>query len=325
MIVALWIASPLLARFLSARSLPGKPEQANETEFLRGIALATWRYFADLSRPGEHWLVPDNIQQAPENVAYQSSPTNMGLQLTSTVAAFDFGYLNHQELADRAGNVLETLGRMERYKGHFYNWYNTRTLEVMSPRYVSTVDSGNLAAALLTLKQACLQVPHQPIVDVKLIAGIHDCCLRVRNTLPSSMRGTAIMRPVAALMRLLECRPTNLLFWKGMLADVAATVAELNPHLDWACDYLEARDSRSAGELRYWQRVLNERTDAAIEGLCSLAPWLASPYEAELRARAANPQFRALMNAASTIPLLSGMPEAYDAVAAAMEELLART
>jgi cyclic beta-1,2-glucan synthetase len=322
-VVGLWIVSPLIARFISARPSSGNPEQPNEIEFLREIALSTWRYFADLSRPAEHWLVPDNIQQAPENVAHQSSPTNIGLQLTAAVAAFDFGYLNHQELAERLEKVTATLGRMERYKGHFYNWYNTRTLEILSPRYISTVDSGNLAAALLTLKQACLQVPNQPIIDVKLIAGLRDCCLRLRNMLPSSIRGTAIMRPIAGLLRLLECRPTNLLFWKGMLTDVASTVAELKPHMEWACDYLEARDSDSAAELRYWNRVLNERIQAAVEGLSSLAPWVARPCEAELRVRAANPRFQDLITAASSIPVLTEMPAAYDAVAKAAGQLLA--
>jgi len=321
-VIALWIASPAIAQFLSAPPSSGKPDQPNETEFLRGIALNTWRFFADLSTQADHYLVPDNIQQAPDNVAHQCSPTNIGLQLASTVAAFDFGYLNHQELADRIGKTMETLGRMERYKGHFYNWYDTQSLEILSPRYVSTVDSGNLAAALLTLKQSCLQVTHQPLVDVKLIAGLRDCCLRVRNTLPPSLRGMAIMRPLAGLLRLLDCRPTNLLYWKGVLTDVASTVAALNPHLDWACDRLAARDSATAAELRCWQRVLSERVDAAIEGLSSLAPWLATPYEVELRSRAANPQFEDLIAAASTVPELSEMPAAYDAVEFAAERLL---
>jgi cyclic beta-1,2-glucan synthetase len=322
-IIALWIASPAIAQFLSARPSSGKPDQPNETEFLRDLALKTWRFFADLSTPQDHWLVPDNIQQAPDNVAHQCSPTNIGLQLASTVAAFDFGYLNHQELASRVGSVLDTLGRMERYKGHFYNWYDTRTLELLRPRYVSTVDSGNLAAALVTLKQSCLQVTHQPIIDVKIIAGLRDCCLRVRNTIPGSLRGMSIMRPISSLLRLLDCRPANLLYWKGVLSDVAATVGDLNPHLNWTCDRLDARDTAAAAELRYWQRVLNERVDAALAGLCSLAPWLASPYEAELRSRAANPQFQSLIAAVSAVPHLDEMPAACDAVEFAVERLLA--
>lgn len=322
-VAALWIVSPLIARFVSAKPSTSKREHPNETEFLRQLSLATWRYFADLSQPDQHWLVPDNVQQAPENVAYQSSPTNFGLQLTATVAAFDFGYLNHGEVAERLDNVLRTLDQMERHNGHFYNWYNTRTLEVLAPRYVSTVDSGNLAAALLTLKQACLQASHRPIIDGKLTAGLRDCCLRVRDTLPPAMRGAAVMRPLAALLRLLECQPTNLLFWKGMLTDVASVASEMNPHLDWVCEYLDARDSRASAEVRYWRDVLNERIQAAIDGLSALAPWVAGPFEAELRARATNPQFRTLIAAASSIPSLAEMPAAYDAVSKAVAQILA--
>ncbi|MGH7087872.1 MAG: hypothetical protein ACREFQ_03140, partial [Stellaceae bacterium] len=247
----------------------------------------------------------------------------MGLQLSSIVAAGDFGYLTQQEMAARLGEVLDTLSCLEKYRGHFFNWYDIRTLETLAPRFISMVDSGNLAAALVALKQACAEMPGQPLAGPSLLAGLRDHCIRLRNALPVSVRGTAIMTRIAALIRLLEGKPTNLLFWKGTLGDVAAILRDLNLHADWACEYLEARN-HSATEVRYWQRTLNERVDAAGEELCALAPWLSRPFEAEIRARAANAAFEDLISAVSRVPPFAELAASYDAVENAIRRLLDR-
>src|SRR5207244_11070263 len=110
----------------------------------------------------------------------------MGLQLASEVAAYDFGYLTPHEQAARIGNILDSMDRLERCRGHFYNWYDTRTLAPLPPRYVSTVDSGNLAAALLTLKQACEGVPKRGLLPPGLLEALRDHCLLLRNAVPFS-------------------------------------------------------------------------------------------------------------------------------------------
>ena len=122
-----------------------------------------------------HWLPPDNYQEAPiEALARRTSPTNMGLSLLANLTAYDFGYINMSQLLTRTANTLQTMTKLERYRGHLYNWYNTETLAPLLPRYVSTVDSGNLAGHLLTLRQGLLALPDAPLLNVRYLDGLED-------------------------------------------------------------------------------------------------------------------------------------------------------
>src|SRR5262249_49582434 len=123
----------------------------------------------------DHWLPPDNFQQDPKGqVAHRTSPTNQGLYLLSTLAAHDFGYLSLPALAERLEQTFDTLDRLERYRGHFLNWYDTRTLQVLQPAYVSTVDSGNLLGCLLTLRQGLYAKTRAALDVATLRAGLLD-------------------------------------------------------------------------------------------------------------------------------------------------------
>src|SRR3954462_1403689 len=116
------------------------------------LARRTWRYFEEFVTAEDNWLPPDNIQLNPDLViAPRTSPTNIGMSLLADLAAYDFGYCSIAQLLERTQRTFETLSRMERYRGHFFNWYDTRTLDSLHPRYVSMVDSGNLVANLLVL------------------------------------------------------------------------------------------------------------------------------------------------------------------------------
>ncbi len=137
---------------------------------LRGTARLTWSFFERFVTAEDNHLPPDNFQEDPQPVvAHRTSPTNMGLYLLSTVAARDFGWLGLRATCDRLRATLATMQKLERHRGHFLNWYDTRSQAALLPRYVSTVDSGNLAGHLLTLRQACLEMRHAPLV---LPAGI---------------------------------------------------------------------------------------------------------------------------------------------------------
>jgi cyclic beta-1,2-glucan synthetase len=175
--VVLWIGSPWLVRLTAKAplSLAHRELSAARTVFLRRLARRTWRFFDDLVGPESNWLPPDNTQLALRiEVAQRTSPTNIGLWLTALLSARDFGYITADEFCRRCAGTFETLGRMERYEGHLLNWYDTRTLEPLSPRYVSTVDSGNLLAALWVLEQSCKDMLQAPIIGRTALRGLSD-------------------------------------------------------------------------------------------------------------------------------------------------------
>ncbi len=176
LILLCWICSPLLCWFIS-QPLHFRASRLSRAEvgFLRQQARKTWLYFEDFVTASENWLPPDNVQEHPLRVvAHRTSPTNMGLALLATVSAAEFGYISARQLIERCTATLGTMSRLDRYQGHFYNWYDTQSLRVLWPRYISTVDSGNLAAHLITLRQALLKLPDTPIASLDVFEGLHD-------------------------------------------------------------------------------------------------------------------------------------------------------
>jgi cyclic beta-1,2-glucan synthetase len=158
--LVLWLANPFIKIWLTRRSRPlATALDLEQVKKLRLYARNTWQYFETFVREESNWLAPDNYQEYPTPViADRTSPTNIGLQLLSTVSAYDMGYIGFLELIDRTEKVLATLERLEKMNGHFFNWYDTRTLEPLRPQYISTVDSGNLAAHLLAVKQTFVEL-----------------------------------------------------------------------------------------------------------------------------------------------------------------------
>ncbi|MFC0225400.1 GH36-type glycosyl hydrolase domain-containing protein [Serratia aquatilis] len=178
----LWILSPLLLFTLSHEPLR-RAATINDQQhrFLRQTSRETWSFFANFVNQQENWLPPDNFQEIPEPViAHRTSPTNIGLSLLADLTAYDFGYITLSEAMERIKLTLNTLDLMERYRGHFYNWYDTRTLAPLTPRYVSSVDSGNFAGHLLTLSAGLPALAMQPVITPSLVlAGLEDTLLLV--------------------------------------------------------------------------------------------------------------------------------------------------
>ncbi len=180
---ALWVAAPLLVAWIIAPQIAymiSKPLthdhkpllEPQHREVLR-LARRTWAFFERFVGPDDHWLPPDHYQEAPHvNVAHYTTPTNIGLFLLSTLAAYDFGFLDLSDLSVRLRSTLESVDSLEHYRGHLLNWYDTHTLGSLEPRYVSTVDSGNLAACLITLKQGCLGLKNAPVLGNKQWQGL---------------------------------------------------------------------------------------------------------------------------------------------------------
>ncbi|MBT3067487.1 GH36-type glycosyl hydrolase domain-containing protein [Rhodoferax sp. U11-2br] len=161
----LWGAAPLWTWWVSRVSPLLKEEQLPlaDQAYLHGVARDTWRLFERCVGPDDHHLPPDNLQVLPHDmVAHRTSPTNIGMYLLSTACARQFGWIGTQELLSRLDATLATLQGMERYQGHFMNWYDTQTALPMLPMYVSTVDSGNLCGHLLAVAQACLEFAEAP-------------------------------------------------------------------------------------------------------------------------------------------------------------------
>ena len=171
-----WFFSPWIAIWVS-RSRPQHNEQLNSKQRreLRRLARQTWLFFEQFIGPEDQWLPPDHFQETPLGVvAHRTSPTNIGLALLSALGAYDLGYLESLTLSTRLLSTLDTLEKLECYRGHFLNWYDTRTLALLQPRYVSTVDSGNLAACLLALRQGCLEVPDHKVLRWDSFEGLLD-------------------------------------------------------------------------------------------------------------------------------------------------------
>ncbi len=128
--------------------------------------------------PDDHWLPPDNYQEYPvAMIAHRTSPTNIGLALLTNLAAYDFGYVSAGKLLSRTAATFGTLQKLERFRGHFYNWYDTRSLRPLMPLYVSTVDSGNLVGHVLTLQAGLSELQDEKIVPPRQCSGLADAIL----------------------------------------------------------------------------------------------------------------------------------------------------
>ena len=182
-VFVLWIASPAIAWWLSLSQ--AKKEAAlskDQLVFLRKLARKTWSFFEQFVNGENNWLPPDNYQEHPvERVAHRTSPTNMGLALLANLSAVDFGYLTIGKFIERTGNSIATMQKLERYRGHFYNWYDTKSLQVLPTRYISTVDSGNLAGHMLTLYHGIVAMPHEKILLPVFYQGLRDTLLIVKD------------------------------------------------------------------------------------------------------------------------------------------------
>ena len=176
LLLSLWFLSPIIAWLMGLPILVHRDKlDPQQLAFLRKLARKTWGFFETFVTAEDHWLPPDNYQEHPiAVVAHRTSPTNMGLALLANLAAYDFGYIGVGELLERTTRALATMQVMERHQGHFYNWYDTQTLEPLIPLYISTVDSGNLAGHLLTLRAGLLALPDDKIARARVFDGIED-------------------------------------------------------------------------------------------------------------------------------------------------------
>ena len=191
---ALTVAAPLLIAWLIAPQVAywisrpithtAAPLSEPQRKEIQRLARRTWAFFEQFVGPDDHWLPPDHFQEAPRgNVAHYTTPTNIGLFLLSTLSAHDLGYVDLLELVLRLRSSFENMDKLEHYRGHLLNWYDTQTLASLPPRYVSTVDSGNLAACLIALSQGLLALTDAPILGKQQWQGLLVILDILKNTL----------------------------------------------------------------------------------------------------------------------------------------------
>ena len=179
--LSLWLVSPLFGLLLTRkpRVKPGRDSlSAKDLTFLRKSARKTWRYFSDFVGNETSWLPPDNYQVFHQNrLAMRTSPTNIGLWMLSALSARDYGYLTADQVVEKLKRSMETISGLERYEGHLLNWYDLQNLKPLEPRYVSTVDSGNLLGALWSLEHGLEELFRRPLFEGSAFEGLRDAAL----------------------------------------------------------------------------------------------------------------------------------------------------
>jgi cyclic beta-1,2-glucan synthetase len=305
----LWSASPILMWWLN-RSAPLFHRERPDTRFLRRIARRTWRYFDDLVNDESNWLPPDNSQLALRvEVAQRTSPTNIGLWLTSALAATDLGYITADDFLDRCTRTMGTLDQLERYEGHFLNWYDTRTRQPLQPRYVSTVDSGNLLACFWVLARGCEDLLHAPILPRACTRGIADTVAIVREAWGED---PSMRTPLRALRRLLHGRSDGHQLI-GQLRLIQAPLQQLKDSRRWQ----EEGEERS-----YWVTHLARDVGAWTATVDRYLRWmetLTSPPDSfldSLRPDASKLRGRALRTAPTLLTLAEGASGPVEAILA---------
>ncbi len=285
----MWLVSPAIAWWISRPLTRRRVRLASDRVVCAQIlARKTWRFFETFVGPEDHWLPPDNYQEHPVAVvAHRTSPTNIGLVLLGNLAAYDFGYLSMGRSLERTAQTLQTVQGLERYRGHLYNWYDTRSLQPLHPRYVSTVDSGNLAGLLLTLRAGLLELPDRTPVPARLLDGLTDT-LHVLSHVASADDGATGGRSsdaargvrvrTQALASELKTVPRTLT-GTYILLQRLATTAKLVGSLDPSAD--RSLDASADEELRWWAQAFERQCRDCLDDLSFLAPWLLSPPPAE--------------------------------------------
>ena len=154
----LWIITPYIMCKIS--KIPEKDEKTKaqslneeDEKYLKEVALRTWQFFKDYLTPENNYLIPDNYQEdRKEIIVPRTSSTNIGLSMLAVIASYDLGFEDLESTIDRLTNIINVVYELPKWNGHLYNWYNIKTKQPLIPRYVSTVDSGNLVGYMYTTR-----------------------------------------------------------------------------------------------------------------------------------------------------------------------------
>ncbi len=281
-----WIANPFLKSWIKQKARKReRPLVASEVATYRLYARRTWLFFETFVTKEENYLAPDNFQEEPRPVvAHRTSPTNIGLQLLSMGSAYDLGYIGLLELLERSERTFKTLEKLERMHGHFFNWYDTQTLEPLRPQYISTVDSGNLAGHLLAMKHCLLDLGNslptnsrakQGLIDTLSLLKLEaDRVARVSPTLGLNLGVVTVKQFQDATRSILEFVEVyqwdSLGGFDGFLSSLKGMLAE-------AEDILSALVTETSADVfrdtRVWLTAALHQSEQFQRDLSVLAPW----------------------------------------------------
>ncbi|MGH7913420.1 MAG: glycosyl transferase, partial [Candidatus Binataceae bacterium] len=340
--VILWMLSPAVARWASLPpQLAGvKPLTLADALALRLTARRTWRFFETFVTAEDHMLAPDNFQEDPKPVlAHRTSPTNLGLYLLSAIAAHDFGWIGTHEIVGRMEATLETMNGLELFRGHFYNWYDTRDLRPLDPKYVSSVDSGNLAGHLIAFGNACREIIGRPIADSSWRSGIEDAVALTRESLAAlagdlrthTVTPKQLNEALDALSTVLESDPPTP---AGLATQFAELGLQAGSIVDIAQTLTTERGDGAGAELLTWAGAIRASIDSHRQEIDLLMPWASlvaldatlAPASQEADAISQDTMFGALLD---SIPTLSDLPdrcvEAIGILACRKADIVAKT
>jgi cellobiose phosphorylase len=263
-ILLLWLLTPFIT-WWAGKPLPKQLSALTREQniFLLKLARKTWSFFERFVGQEDNWLPPDNFQEQPvAQIAHRTSPTNIGLSLLSNLSACNFGYITTGQFIGRTTKTINTMEKMERYKGHFYNWYDTRSLNPLLPKYISTVDSGNLIAHLLILRQGMLAIPHQKMPCLKLFEGLRDTLCVLAGTLEEKDIG--LLQQFTIDLEVI-CN-TDLIAYDGLEKCRGGLAKSFTP-------VFEKLNSDQQSETYWWKQKLNEQLEHLQEDFEIFTPW----------------------------------------------------
>jgi len=273
-LLLLWACSPAIAWKIS-KPISSQKEGLTEDQeiFLHIVSRKTWAFFETFVKEEDNWLPPDNFQEFPvAKIAHRTSPTNIGLALLANLGARDLGYISDGLLLERTNLSIQSMESLETYKKHFYNWYDTITLQPLAPRYVSTVDSGNLVGHLLTLHSGLLTLEDEKFSVTRIGSGLKDTAMSLEDVLGKDVPAVfaTFQTEMVSVMKTLPKTMADL--WKELEALI--TLAEA---------ISASLEKRKGPMVKWWSDMLLLQLHDALDELEFLLPWLpqASLFENE--------------------------------------------
>jgi cyclic beta-1,2-glucan synthetase len=325
-LLVLWLSAPYAAWRASQTIEPELPAVTqSDRASMRRMARKTWRFFETFVTAEDHWLAPDNYQEDPKGeVAHRTSPTNMGLQLLAMLTAYDLGYIGITGAIERSSQTLRSMAGLERFRGHFYNWYDTLTLQPLRPTYVSTVDSGNLAGHLVALRVGLLEMAESPIVGAQTLDGIADTVrvalqdlLDDRDRISDGAVVAEIRTGLEELLRRLNLdeRPVNLGQWLTILRGLSSITESFPRRLSTLRGEPNAVD-----RVRQAVKDVHDCLRQALDMIETYAPWAALLQQLPQGLEGPGVR-RAISPLTDNVPSLVGLAEGLDVVLSTFDDL----